>query len=356
MPRSRLARWSPIQAVLLAGLVSCAGCQTMAPPLKPADIPRELAPADLPPYVINPPDVLMIDAVRLVPKPPYKLQTLDVLNIQVTGALPNAPIAGQFPIDTDGTVNLGPMYAPVKVEGLTVPQAKTAVYDYLVKVRMLNPVGLEVNVALGESRVLQQIRGPHLVGPDGTISMGIYGRIFVSGLTIPEAKEAVENYLGQVLAKPEVSVDVAGYNSMVYYIVTDGAGLGEAVTRQPIVGKQTVLDAMGNVSGLAAVSNKCAIFLVRPTEEGKRKCDEIYHVNWDAIVRRGDARTNYQVMPGDRIYVFADPLITFDTYLARFLAPLERIVGDIGLGNSTYRQFLVPVPKTSTNIVTTPVF
>jgi hypothetical protein len=49
--------------------------------------------------------------------------------------------------------------------------------------------------------------------------------------------------------------------------------------------------------------------------------------------------TNYQVLPGDRIYVKAAPLISADTYLARFIAPLERILGFTLLGRSTVGAF-----------------
>src|SRR5207302_5656040 len=44
------------------------------PPVLP--LPRELAPTVHPMYVIEPPDVLNIEAVRLIPKPPYKIEPL----------------------------------------------------------------------------------------------------------------------------------------------------------------------------------------------------------------------------------------------------------------------------------------
>ena len=58
----------------------------------------------------------------------------------------------------------------------------------------------------------------------------------------------------------------------------------------------------------------------------------------------GDARTNYQVLPGDRVYVVANPLIVSDVWLGLFLAPFERAFGVVGLGNGTVRGFLTPVP------------
>jgi len=49
-------------------------------------------PISLPAYRIEPPDVLLIDAVRMAPKAPYYIQPLDILQVVVSGALPEQPI------------------------------------------------------------------------------------------------------------------------------------------------------------------------------------------------------------------------------------------------------------------------
>jgi len=49
-------------------------------------------PTSLPDYVIEPPDVLLIDAVKIVPKAPYTIDTLDFLRILVPGAPEDAPV------------------------------------------------------------------------------------------------------------------------------------------------------------------------------------------------------------------------------------------------------------------------
>jgi polysaccharide export outer membrane protein len=316
------------------------------------DLAHELAQVPLPAYVIEPPDVLQIDAVRLIPKPPYRINPLDVLAIQVTNTPALAPIGGLYSVDPDGSVDFGTNYGRVRVEGMTLPEAKTAIFDYL-KVQGLKPP-FEVTVGLADSRGLQLIRGPHLVRPDGTVGLGVYGSVHVDGLTIDDARAAIEQHLSQFLLKPEISLDVVGFNSKVYYVVTDGGGAGQQVVRLPMTGKTTVLDAVSQVNGLSPVSSKHLIYLVRPTPAGCSADDEVYKIEWNAIVRRGEVGTNYQVLPGDRIYVDAQPLVTVDTALARFLAPWDRIFGSVGLGNSTVRQFLTPIPKNS--IFTTPGF
>ena len=64
------------------------------------------------------------------------------------------------------------------------------------------------------------ITGPHMVGPDGTVTLGSYGSVRVVGMTIAQTKSAIEKHLEQFLEEPEVSVDVIAYNSKVYYVVT----------------------------------------------------------------------------------------------------------------------------------------
>jgi polysaccharide export outer membrane protein len=303
--------------------------------------------------VIDAPDVLLIDAIRLIPKPPYRVSPLDVLALQVTNTLPDAPIAGPYTVEPDGTIALGFTYGHVKVEGLTLEEVKEALQKHL-KEKLTKP---EIVVALLESRGLQQVRGQHLVRPDGTVGLGVYGSVAVDGMTIDEARTAIEEHLAQFVLKPEISLDVAGFNSKVYYIVTDGAGNGEQVRRLPMTGKTTVLDALSEVGGVSPVSSKYCVYLVRPTPSGCRKeTEEVYKVEWNRIVRRGCVATNYQLLPGDRIYVYAAPLITLDTYVGRFLSPFERLFADVGLGNTTVRQFLVPVPKNVNSVITTPGF
>ena len=66
--------------------------------------------------------------------------------------------------------------------------------------------------------------------------------------------------------------------------------------------------------------------------------DQILPVDWVNVTQRGQTATNYQVLPGDRVYVMSAPAITFDTYLARIYAPIERTFGIILLANSTIRN------------------
>jgi polysaccharide export outer membrane protein len=311
----------------------------------PADsaVPRELSKVSLPAYVIEPPDILLLDAIRLVPRPPYHIEPLDGLAIQVSGTPPGAdPIAGIYPVDPDGTVSLGVEYGTLRVQGMTLDQAREAIEKYLKgPPAWLKEVRAQVAVAY--SRGLQYIRGEHLVRPDGTVSLGNYGSVYVTGMTVPEAKAEVEQHLAWFVVKPEVSLDVLAYNSKVFYIITDGAGFGQQVIRLPVTGNETVLDALAQINGLPAQASKHHIWVARPTPVrpncGKDEGDQILEVNWNAITQCGQTATNYQILPGDRIYVRADGLITLDNAISKITAPIERLFGVTLLGNSTVRSF-----------------
>lgn len=69
----------------------------------------------------------------------------------------------------------------------------------------------------------------------------------------------------------------------------------------PIVGSETVLDALITAGGLSGRANLHKIILTRPQTEGKPRF--ILPVCYQQRLQLGDTSTNYQLRPGDRIYV-----------------------------------------------------
>ncbi|MCI0376169.1 MAG: polysaccharide biosynthesis/export family protein [Gemmataceae bacterium] len=214
----------------------------------------------------------------------------------------------------------------------------------------LNPVELPPYV-IGPPDVLRieslkklqdrPISGPHLVRPDGTVGLGAYGSVKVAGLTIDEARQAI----GKVIAKKltlklediidGLSVDVLAYNSKVYYLIADGAGFQpDQILRLPVTGNEFVLDAVSQIrDGLPVVSSKQHIWVARRNPNGGS--DMILPVDWTGITQRGHTATNYQLLPGDRVYIRADRWRSFDSTLAKVLNPIERLLGITLLGSQT---------------------
>jgi len=294
-----------------------------------SQVPTELNPVSHPPYVIEPPDVLMINAVKVVPKAPYLVEPLDVLQIVVLNTLIDQPIAGVYAVDTGGMVQLGSAYGAVKVAGLSIPEA-TAMIEKQLRAILREP---QVSVILAQIAGQQQIIGQHLVGPDGTVNLGTYGTVYVSGLTLAGARAAIEKHLTQFLEAPNISVDVFAYNSKVYYVITEGAGQGDRVARVNIKGKETVLDAISEVGGLTQLSSK-NIWIARPAP-GYSNTEQILPVNWNEITRGGSTATNYQILPGDRVFIEEDRMIAFGSFTSKVTAPFERMLGFTLLGTQT---------------------
>jgi polysaccharide export outer membrane protein len=294
---------------------------------------KELAKVTLPPYVIEPPDILLIDALRVVPKPPFRIQSFDTLQVIVEGTLLEQPINGLYVVEPGGMLDLGPAYGKVMVGGQSLEEAQDAVFRHLKRILREPQVSLTLAQAAGQ----QQIAGEHLVGPDGTINLGTYGTVFVTGMTLNDAKQAIEAQLSKYLDAPLVAVDVFSYNSKVYYVITEGAGFGDNVARFPVTGNETVLDAIAGINGLSRLSSK-DIWIARPAPSGVG-CDQVLPVDIEAIMKGGATATNYQLLPGDRVFIAQDPWIAFDSIIDKVCGPFERIFGFSLLGVQTVQTF-----------------
>jgi protein involved in polysaccharide export with SLBB domain len=334
--------------LLVSGCVSPL-LQNELPAVSCSAVPRELDKSTFPIYRVEPPDILLIEAVHNIRPPQDRLRAGDELVIRVSNTIPPDPtetadpvlnqfrvINAVYQIQANGSVDLGPEYKSVQVAGLTMEQARDAIERHL----RANALVKEAQVAVSMTDISgkQVITGQHLVRMDGTISLGVYGSVFITGMTLDEVKAAVEAHLSNYIHQPEVNVDVMAYNSKVYYVVTDGGGFGEQLARFPCTGNETVLDAVAQIQGLSDVSSK-RVWIARPSPAGGgAEVAQNLNVDWRAITEDGVTTTNYQIFPGDRIYIRADHMIVFDNWVAKTTAPFERIFGFTLLGNGLVRR------------------
>jgi RNA polymerase sigma factor (sigma-70 family) len=166
------------------------------------------------------------------------------------------------------------------------------------------------------------ISGERLVRPDGKISLGFYGEVYVAGLSLPEAKEKIvlhlkkylsDEVLGLVNTDPEtgkpsggktapadsdrVFVDVSAYNSRFYYVMGEVAGPG----RFPFTGSERVLDVVHLAGGLLPDADRAKIKLMRMFPKGSPM--QVLPVDYEEISMGTDPKTNYEIMPFDRLVV-----------------------------------------------------
>ena len=296
--RAHLLALITVSSLLATGCAASDRLNTPTPIY--TNVPRELQKTTMPKYVIEPPDELLIQTVNNIRRRDDKLLPGDSLRILSNQTIPIFPddsevtvafkeLARAYLIQNDGMVDLGPEYGKVAVAGMTIDEAKQAINDYLAN--EIFKVPFKVSVELEQLGGKQIIDGPHLVRMDGTVHLGIYGDVLVAGYTLEQAKVCIEDHLSQYILEPEVNIDVSSYNSQVYYIITDGGGEGDLVNSVPLRGGETVLDAFAQIGGLPTIGSKKKIWIARPAP-AELDAEQILPVDWDAIVRGGSTLTH----------------------------------------------------------------
>jgi protein involved in polysaccharide export with SLBB domain len=325
------SNWAPLQREGQGSepSLTAAGYQT-PDKTKPAPLPMPpgIVPPSLEPPVKVKPGVTPPPAIRTEPEP-LQLHTPrpmpgDPAPVQVGEPMP--PVEFAHPSFASG--------APHELKKQSLP-------PYIIE-----PPDILLIDTTAAPEDIQSVRGQHLVRPDGTIGLGVFGSVYVNGMTLDQAREAVAQAITrgldpEILKKnpklapkaSDISLDVYAYNSKVYYVITDGAGFGEQVRRFPVTGNETVLDAISHIDGLPSVASKKKIFIARRTHGDSPP--KILPVDWIGITQGALAGTNYQVYPGDRIYVHSQGIIRADSAIGKILAPIERLFGGALLGSST---------------------
>ncbi len=325
---------------LVGFLVAQAGCQVLhqSPACSleqsccelPREVqaPRELDKVTTPMYRVEPPDILHVEVEQSVSQANYSLKTGDTVLLTVIGAFADEPIDGEYQVAVGGVINLGYSYGAVEVAGLTVRDAAILIDGHLRR-HLRNP---QISMSLRSVSQRQRIAGEYMIVSDGTISLDSYGSVSVVGLTLDEVRQAITEHLSDDFSNPRVSVSVYAFNSKAYYIVTQGGDMGDGLLRFPCTGNETVMDALSQVNGLSYISST-RIWIARP--DRSKGTSQILPVDWEAMTQCAAVETNYQLMPGDRLYIAQDQLVALDGRIAKLTAPFERVFRFTLLGTGT---------------------
>ena len=145
-----------------------------------------------------------------------------------------------------------------------------------------------------------QLPGDQVIMPDGTISLGRYGQVIVAGKTVRDMENLVRAVIKSQAKDKDpgpIVVRVVSRVSKVYYVLGEVNAPGVF----PVRGNEKVLDGIVAAGGLTARASRVNIILARPTAPDS--CRKVFPVCYREIVQLGDTTTNYQLAPGDRIYV-----------------------------------------------------
>ena len=198
------------------------------------------------------------------------------------------------------------------------PQKPPTVTDY----RIGPPDVLEVSI-----RPEPAITRNATVRPDGRISLDLIGDVQVAGKTIQEVEADITNRIAEYIVHPDVTVTLAESNSRKIYVLGEVGAPGD----YPIIGKVDVLDAFGTAGGRTRFSKLDTARLVRPGIEGQR----VFQVNLAAITLYGDSATNYELQPGDVLFVPPNGFARVGYAVGILLFPLQQV---LGFGAQAYNQ------------------
>jgi protein involved in polysaccharide export with SLBB domain len=303
--------------------------------------PETIKPGPLAPIPDDPPphEGALIDL-------PYIIEPPDLLIIEVLEALPGRPISGARLVRPDGKINLG-FYGEVHVRGLTLQQAKEKIVlqlrafldDELLGLVVpddAEPAAAEHGAAPNPERRGEEPTGEgnpptarHVfVRPNDAAPVRLYGRQDNNPAhTPPPQRRPVTPHPSKTVRiapadTDRVIVDVTAYNSKFYYVQGDMAALG----KMPWTGNETVLDALHYAGGFIATADRKNIHLYRPARGGKPL--KVLPIDVDAI-ERGEAKLNYQLFPGDRLVVGRDAFVMQTIQQDRLAGSFQTMVNSL---------------------------
>ena len=133
---------------------------------------------------------------------------------------------------------------------------------------------------------------------DGTINLGRYGHVVVAGRTVQDIAALVHSVIeAQTKDAGTITIRLVNRVSKVYYVLGEVNAPGSF----PVQGRETVLDAIIAAGGLTERASRRNINLSRPTVPDG--CRIVLPICYREIVQLGDTSTNYQIAPGDRIFI-----------------------------------------------------
>lgn len=187
------------------------------------------------------------------------------------------------------------------------------------------PDTLLINFQSDDAR-WQNLSGEYLVNPDGAVELnGGLGSVTVAGMTLNEIETAIEHCLKDTDDAPRVSASVLAQNSHVYYVIRNNSeNAGDMVYRMPVVGNETVRDAVVRLGDLDHLGDK-NIWIARP--QAAAQCDTILPVQWREISSDPSAETNYKILSGDRIFVSDDTSDALETAIEGWIEPFRQLLG-----------------------------
>ena len=143
-----------------------------------------------------------------------------------------------------------------------------------------------------------EFSGQYIVNSEGKIEYKFVGDVIVTGLTKTELQERLAKILSDYIIEPDVNIKIVAYLSKVFYVVGEVNNPGKFYMKgNSIAVREALVSAGLPVVGSSAM-RKCR--LVTPDKRGR---NNYRYVNTYALLYGGDLRQNFEMKPGDVLYV-----------------------------------------------------
>ncbi len=158
-----------------------------------------------------------------------------------------------------------------------------------------------------------------VVRPDGNITFPLLGDVYVEGKTPEEVSRMLDTELANYIKDVQTTVHIVGFFSQKYYVFGEVNRPGP----QPFTGDITLIDALASAGSLTIRSAPGRVRLVRPGLEKP----EIFKINVNRIMKKGDGRLNLQLRESDIIYVPTNVFAKVGYAIDNLLYPFRSILG-----------------------------
>ncbi len=197
-------------------------------------------------------------------RPEYIIEPPDLVVVEVLEALPGRPISGERLVRPDGRMSLG-FYGEIPAAGCTLDQLKERIVLHLRRFINDEVLGLvERDLDTGEYR-----RDPR-----------------TNEILFKDPRDT-----------DRVFVDVTAYNSSKVYILGDVMVPGTL----PYTGGDNVLDLIEYAGGLLPSADEDRIRLIRSFPKGAPT--QVLPIDYKQIAMGTDSSTNYAILPNDRLVI-----------------------------------------------------
>jgi len=138
----------------------------------------------------------------------------------------------------------------------------------------------------------EDLSGDYKLGPDGFVSLPLFGPVDLNGMTRREARERLTEIIGSIYNDPKVSLIVDEYNNNNVFVL--GEVMSPGVFK--LEGVPTLLHVLSMAGGATPTADKSECTVIRGD-------DCLFKIDLNDLLRKGHMALNITLQPNDTVYV-----------------------------------------------------